>query len=276
MYEVVATYRDKKSIRFFEDWHEEEAKRSARLVHPRRERAVKLKIEPVRFDGSWHFYSVVFDYSAPDSARPKHMLGGGIHISFGYDEKEASRRLSWAINTITVAGLRAKVRMVSQYAWPDGSLYYWFASQLPLAEFKAKELARFRKELDYVSKHPFKLRAYYQNGKKKRAFIHLYGESRVSIQDVKEETTPYRRDPHKHGCLNLVGFFNGDRYEHHLACKEEFFVSKENAESFQEGFEVAYEHQNLFTPYIERRTVEEIETFAGGYYLARILQLLTE
>lgn len=278
MHEVVATYKDKKSIRFFEDWGEEGAKRSARLAHPRQEKPVKIKIEPVRFDGSWHFYSVTCDYSVPDTARPKHFLGGGMHIAFGHDEKEASRRLSWAMNTVSVAALRAKIRIVSQYSWPDGSLYYWIVSRLPLEEFRAKELSRLRKELDYVSKHPFKLKRFYSDGKKKRAFTHLYGESRVSIREVKEVRTPFRGDTYKCGYLNLVSLFNGDRYESHVWTKKDtnFAVSEKNAESFQEGFEVAYGHQNLFTPYIERRSQEEIEVFAGGYYLARIFQLLTE
>jgi len=69
------------------------------------------------------------------------------------------------------------------------------------------------------------------------------------------------------------------RYESYGSAKhnETLLVPEKEAESFQEGVEVAYGHQNLFTSWAEdRRSPEEIQAFAWGHYLAKFLQLLTE
>lgn len=279
MYQVTATYPDGESLVFFEYW-EESAEYHAQLAHPKQTKPQELDLQKVQFDGLWHFYSVKFAYSQPDTARPRALHVGEMHISLSYDEEEASRRLDAAMNTVAVAALRAQIRNVSQYAWPDGSLYYWFASLLPEAEFRATELRRFEAELERVSLHPFKLPRTYKDkdGKKKRTFTHHYGESRVRVSRVREETQPYRCDPRK-GCLHLVDLFNGIRTESYLSLQRDnlLAVPEKEAESFQEGLEVAYGHQNLFTPWAEeRRSPEEIQAFAWGYYLARLLQLLTE
>lgn len=250
----------------------------ARLVHPQQKKPEKLDIQPAPVDGSWHFYSVQFNYSAPDTARPKSIHGVGIHVSFSYDEEEASKRLCAAINTVVVAAFRAQIRHLSEYVWPDGSLYYLFASCLPEEEFKATELLRFEEELEQVSMNPFKLVRHYKDGEKKRSFTHSYGESRVKVSRVREELNPLRRDSGK-GSLHLVDLFNGVSYDGHLSFKydETLQVPEKEAESFQGGFEVAYGHQNLFTPWADdRRSPEEVGIFAWGYYLAKFLQLLTE
>jgi len=279
MYEVVATFPAGEKITFYEPRYGEgsELKKNALLAHPERVKPKEITVSPFALDASWNFYSVEFTYSVPDSARPKGISGPGYHISFGYDEEEGSRRLTKAINTLDVAILRLGFRATSQYVWPDGSLYYWFVSRATLEEFRSKEIPALEREMEAISMRPFSIREYYRDGKKKRSYLREFGESRVRVLNVRKVEAPLR-DCHKPGILNLVDLFNRTWYANVLGFARvgEMVVEEKLGSAFEEGFTVAYGHQNLFTSYLERYTPEESKIFTIAHSLAEFLQLLTE
>lgn len=286
MFEVTAKWTtplQKFEARFFDHWEKDRSGYTAQLAHPQQKKPDRVEYKPLKVDASWFFYSVTFAYSVPDAARPKSVHGGGMHISFRHDEEEASRRLSAAINTLSAAIVRAKLVAASQYAWPDGSLYYWFASRRPPEEFRRKELSRLKKELEAVSLHPFTIRRLYDDftpkGRKrakKRPFVHRFGESLVRVTKVTEVKDPLR------GCykptLHLVDFFNRVPMEHWLATKlmEGPPVTPEMAEAFYEGFTHAYGHHTIFGIHLDKRSPESINEFVAAYLFAQLLQVLTE
>jgi hypothetical protein len=288
MFEVTAIWNEKFSEkpverRFFEPGVDG-ASDSARLLHEKQIAPDRVDLVPMTLDASWNFYSVSFSYSVPDRARPKGVSVPGLHVSFRHDEEEGSRRLSLAINTLQAAIVRARLVAEHQYAWPDGSLYYWFASRLPLDEFKREELGRLQAELDAVSMSPFKIRRSYSHGKSKKKgrvkrsyFTSHYGESRVRIDPNVRVENPLRYC-YKGGYLHLLDLFNRVHFTPHYIAKKdgELKVDEKLAESFEEGFTVAYGHQKLFGIHLDRRSEEEKTTFVVGHLLAQLLQVLTE
>lgn len=279
MFEVTATYPAGDVVTFYE--HSENSLRtSARLAHPRQAEPTEIRARPFVVPPTWHVYSVDFSYYTPEHARPRSIHGDGLHVCFSYDEKEASNRLSLAENTLRVAIVRTRLIAAHQYSWPDGSLLYWFASELPLTDFdRLIARAKLAAELRAVSTKPFTLKLPFRDGKKKlRRWARKYGESVVTVGHIHEVENPRRYDPCKWRCVHLLDYFNRHHYVDHVAAAKdpETAVTPQNADAFETGFCVAFGHQNLFTPYVERHSGEELSVFIAAYYIARFFQFLTE
>jgi hypothetical protein len=235
---------------------------SAKLAHPLQLEPTEVRGRPVIIDESYHVYSVGFDYSAPTEARSRAIHGAGIHICFSVDEKEASKRLMSAIHTVDAAVIRGQFIAVDQYCWPGGTLYYWFASKLGLEAFLKEEVPRLNEALLAVAKRPFRVRG-------KSGYVR-YGESTVSVAEVREVERPRRYDPGKWGYLHLYDYFNGRRYAD--LNDGDAVVDKKLADAFEKGFCMAYGHH---WDYVKRDSAEA-ETLQAAHSLARFAQWWTE
>lgn len=234
-----------------------------RALHPNmRMVSVVPTGEHLKDVGQYAYYSLDISYS-PGPYRGNLCEDEGTRL--------ASNAATEAEHTLILALTRLRLEYQHSYSWPDGALYYDI--RILASEDIADVKSRIDKECEEIQRNPIKLKYKYKNSTTFSTYE--VGAQQVRVKTPRRYDYPWESEG-RGFTINMVDSFENDplymRMKHNEDAKD--YENKLHT-SFERGMQEAYGHPKLFYIRLIERTEEEINTFAAGYILGKLILALT-